>query len=107
MQIDAIAGGDSDFKKELINIFLEQIPEFDSNLNSFLAEKEWEKLAREAHTAKSSVLTFGMKEAGTLCKEIQLHAENNEFDLLPELVSKVLSQLRAAVAELEDLKNSL
>lgn len=106
-QIDAISGGDTEFKKELIDIFLEQIPEFVSNINSFYDAKEWENLAREAHTAKSSALTFGMEKAGRMLKNIQLHAENKEFDYLPELVTQVLSQLKAAISELHDLKQSI
>lgn len=106
-QIEDIVGGDTDFQKELITIFLEQIPEFVSNISTFHEEKNWEFLAREAHTAKSSALTFGMEEAGTLLKNIQLYAEAEEIELLPNVVSKALSQLGAAIPELEELKQSL
>lgn len=106
-QIDEISDGDLEFKKELIDIFLEQIPEFISNMNTFFDEKNWDMLAREAHTAKSSALTFGMDKAGELLKDIQIHAEANEIELIPELLSKVLSLLGAAIPELEELKQSI
>uniref|UniRef100_UPI0032163805 Hpt domain-containing protein n=1 Tax=uncultured Draconibacterium sp. TaxID=1573823 RepID=UPI0032163805 len=106
-QIDAISGGDTAFQIELIEIFLEQIPEFVSNMNSSYINKDWELLAREAHTAKSSALTFGMEETGMLLKNIQLHAEKEEVDSLPQFLPKAISQLEMAVAELEELKKSL
>lgn len=106
-QIDAIAGGDIEFKKELIDIFLEQIQEFVSNISTFYENKDWENLAREAHTAKSSALTFGMEKAGTMLKDIQIHAEKNELEFLPDLVTQVLSQLEAAIPELNELKQAI
>ena len=106
-QIDAISAGDNDFKKELIDIFLEQIPEFIEKITTFHEAKNWEMLAREAHTAKSSAMTFGMDTAGQLLKDIQLQAENEELENIPELVTKVLSHLGAAVPELNELKASM
>jgi HPt (histidine-containing phosphotransfer) domain-containing protein len=106
-QIDAISGGDNSFKIELINIFLEQIPEFIQNMTSSYENKDWTLLAREAHTAKSSALTFGMDETGMLLKDIQLNTEKSKFDTLPALIGKAVSQLSSAVTELETLKKSL
>jgi HPt (histidine-containing phosphotransfer) domain-containing protein len=62
--LEEISGGDTNFQKELIGIFLTQIPEFITNMHKFLIEKEIEELAKEAHTAKSSVLIFMMEETG-------------------------------------------
>ncbi|WP_346859536.1 Hpt domain-containing protein [uncultured Draconibacterium sp.] len=106
-QIDAISGGDNSFKIELINIFLEQIPEFIQNMTSSYENKDWTLLAREAHTAKSSALTFGMDETGMLLKDIQLNTEKSEFDTLSALIEKAISQLSSAVIELEAMKKSL
>lgn len=106
-QIDAISGGDLDFKIELVDIFLEQIPEFVSVMKSSLDDKNWELLAREAHTAKSSVLTFGMRNTGVVLKEIQLFAENLQFEKLPELVEKATNDLNVVIPELNELKSSL
>ncbi|MEN8116321.1 MAG: Hpt domain-containing protein [Bacteroidota bacterium] len=106
-QLDAISGGDSEFKLELINIFLEQIPEFISNMNLFLKNGNLIQLAREAHTAKSSVLTFGMDETGILLKKIQLLSENKEMEQLPELLSQVNHQFEIAVQDLNKLRNSI
>ncbi len=103
-QIDSISGGDIDFRIELVNIFLEQIPEFVSKMSNYLAEKQWELLAREAHTAKSSVLTFGMESTGTLLKKIQTEIQNNQLDSVEEMVASAINDLKNAIPELEELK---
>jgi HPt (histidine-containing phosphotransfer) domain-containing protein len=99
--LDDIAGGDFNFKKELIGIFIKQVPEFMKNLYHFLKRKEYENLAKEAHTAKSSVLIFMMEETGKDLKKIQLLAENNETETIPSLIEKVKNELEAASEELK------
>ncbi len=105
--IDSIAAGDTEFMTELIDIFLGQIPEFISTMKNALKEQDYTLLAHEAHTAKSSVLTFGMEETGILLKNIQLKAEANELEEIPFMVNDVVLQLEAVVPELRELKSSL
>lgn len=84
--LDGIVNGDENFKKELIKIFLDQIPDFIKNMRTFLETENAEKLAREAHTAKSSAMIFGMTETGKLLKDIQSMAENkNTIEIIPAL----------------------
>lgn len=103
-QIETLAGGDTEFIKEMAEIFLEQIEEFVTNMSSFLQEKNWEKLAREAHTAKSSAMTFGMDDTGNLLKKIQLECEAGNLDDVPRMVEDAISQLQAATPEVKKLK---
>lgn len=105
--LDDISGGDTLFKKELIGIFLNQIPEFIRNLHKFLIEKQIEELAKEAHTAKSSVLIFMMEDTGKKLKQIQLLAENNQTDEITVLLSEVKNALNKAAKELNEYLNVL
>lgn len=105
--IESIAAGDTEFMNELIDIFLGQIPEFISTMKNALNEHDYVLLAREAHTAKSSVLTFGMEDTGILLKNIQLKAEANELKEIPFMVNDAVLQLEAALPELRELKSSL
>jgi len=100
--LDTIVGGDENFKKELIAIFLEQIPEFINNMNKFFNKNKSEKLAREAHTAKSSVMIFGMTNTGMLLKDIQLWAENNKFAEVEPALKQVEIDLNQAKTDLEN-----
>lgn len=100
--LDSIANGDQNFKKELIGIFLAQIPDFVNNMNEFFNKKNFEKLAREAHTAKSSVLIFGMTNSGLLLKNIQLFAENKNIMEIEPALKQVELELNQAKIELLD-----
>jgi HPt (histidine-containing phosphotransfer) domain-containing protein len=95
-ELDRFSFGDDSFKKELISIFVNQIPVFISNMNQYLEKQEIENLAREAHTAKSSVLIFGMQNTGNMLKDIQKLAESGNTDAIPELIKKVTADMNAA-----------
>lgn len=95
-ELDRFSFGDESFKKELISIFVNQIPVFISNINLFLEKNELENLAREAHTAKSSVLIFGMQNTGNMLKEIQKLAESGKIDSIPGLIEKVTANMNVA-----------
>ena len=101
--LENVTKGDDDFRKELIEIFLCQIPVFVNNLDNFFKTKNLERLAREAHTAKSSVLIFGMENTGLLLKEIQNLAESGEIDELEPAIKKAISDLESAQKELKSL----
>ena len=99
--LNDISGGDSNFKAELIGIFLKQIPDFIRNLHRFLIDDEIENLAKEAHTAKSSVLIFMMEKTGKNLKKIQLLEENNETDEILPIILEVQDELNSAAKELK------
>lgn len=98
--LDDISGGDANFKKELIGIFLTQIPEFIRNLYEYFEHGKLEDLAKEAHTAKSSVLIFNMEQTGANLKKIQLLSENNQTEKIPTIILQVEKDLKNAVKEL-------
>ncbi len=105
-QIDQISAGDPTFKNEMIGIFTSQIPEFLENIQAFWEKDEMENLAREVHTAKSSVLIFGMEDTGKNLKTIQLLAENNDKEEIPALLDMVEKDLSDALNYLNDLIKS-
>ena len=106
-QVEEISGGDKDFLIELTDIFLGQIDDFTSKMADALQNKNWDKLGKEAHTAKSSAMTFGMDETGKLLKEIQLQCEANELENVPQTVYDSINQLNGAIPELKEFKKSL
>ena len=105
--LEDISGGDDGFKKDLIQIFLKQIPEFLSNMHQFLSENKNDLLAKEAHTAKSSVLIFMMEESGSKLKKMQLLAEDNDIEPIPKLLGQVEEKLDGAQKELSSYLETL
>jgi|WetSurMetagenome_2_1015567.scaffolds.fasta_scaffold52025_3 HPt (histidine-containing phosphotransfer) domain-containing protein len=106
--LNQVSGGEPRFIKEMIKIFNEQVPEFISNMEKFLSEKNYLELGREAHKAKSSVIIVGMNDLGTKMKELQLLTEKSEnTEKYPDFINDFKIQCLAAVKELEEYSNQL
>ena len=96
-----ISSGDMQFVKDLIQIFLKQIPEIIHKLRTKYNQNDLEMLAREAHTAKSSVLIFGMEETGVSLKKLQHMAESGEIALIPSTIESVENDLQQISGQLK------
>ncbi len=74
--LEGIAEGDKSIIKELIEIFIEQIPEFSDGFEESMLNNDWVKVAAIAHKAKSSVMSMGMEELGIVdLKNMELLAK--------------------------------
>ena len=83
--LESITDGSKEIIEELINIFIEQIPEFTEDFDNGLAEKDWKKIAAAAHKAKSSVLSMGISDLGNIdLKNLELVAKQMRLDKLTE-----------------------
>ena len=97
-----ICGNDKKSMKELIDIFLMQIPVFILNINKYFNERNSIELAKELHTARSSAMIFMMDETGELLKKIQVLAENGSYEEIPGLIQKLEPGFNGAARELSD-----
>ncbi len=83
--LEGIADGDKDIIKELIEIFLDQMPEFTDGFQESLKDRNWIKIAAIAHKAKSSVITMGMEQLGNVdLKNLELAAKQLRINELKE-----------------------
>jgi HPt (histidine-containing phosphotransfer) domain-containing protein len=106
--LNQVSGGEPRFIKEMIKIFSEQVPEFISNMEKHLSDKNYLELGREAHKAKSSVIIVGMNDLGTKMKELQLLTEKLEsIEKYPEYVGNFKKLCLEAVEELNEYANQL
>ncbi len=100
--ISEIAGGDESFVKDLIETFVCQVSEFTHNMNEYLNKKQYGLLAKEAHTAKSSVMLFGLNHLADRLKEFQLVAEKQEqIETYPERIAEFERICQQAISELK------
>ncbi len=99
--LEGIADGDTSIIKELIEIFLDQMPEFTEGFDLNLKEKNWLKIAAIAHKAKSSVVSMGMNELGNvdlknlelLSKQLRI-LELEEKDSITEAQKEEITTLK-------------
>lgn len=77
-----MSGNDYVIIKEMIDIFIEQIPEFLEDVSSSFESRDWQALGAISHKAKSSVRTMGMEKAGSYLEQLEHFAKGNlKFEL--------------------------
>lgn len=97
-----ITGGDPDSIREIIILFMEQVPEFIENLKKHLHDKNYVELGKEAHKAKSSVMILGMEDLGHELKALQIATINKTGeDTYAQHVSQFEDQCLMAIVELK------
>lgn len=101
--LNSIADGNHEIIKELVEIFIDQLPEFTLGFSECFDKGEWAHLAALAHKAKSSVMSMGMHEIGNIdLKNLELLAKNRR---IKELQNNNLSEKERK--ELETLEKNL
>lgn len=104
--LEGIAEGDKGIIKELVEIFIEQIPEFTNGFEESMLRNDWVKVAAIAHKAKSSVMSMGMDELGSvdlknmelLAKQlriIEISAEKDKSEKQNEELDKLTQNLES------------
>lgn len=89
-----------DFINELIDAFLEDAPQMVQSMRSALDAKDVESFRRNAHSLKSNAHTFGATELGTLARELEYMAKENNLEvgnrleILNESFEQVADELR-------------
>jgi HPt (histidine-containing phosphotransfer) domain-containing protein len=103
--LKTMSGGDSKFIAEMIDLFREQVDEYEVLMPELLQKKDYNSLSKMAHKAKSSVAVMGMNRVAELLKELEILAsEKKEEERYESMVSEFLEQSRLALLELEDLQ---
>lgn len=103
--LKTISDGDEAIVKELIEIFIEQVPEFTIGLQDNFKLKNWNSIAALAHKAKSSVISMGMTELGEVdLKNLELLAKNKRIREIEESDDNdegALNELQQLIQNLE------
>jgi HPt (histidine-containing phosphotransfer) domain-containing protein len=91
----ALAEGDNNFIKEMINIFLEDVPLSFQKMTDDLENSNLQSVARQAHKLKPSTGMMGAEIATSLATVIEEVANtndpNNELSKMLETLKKSLS----------------
>ena len=71
-----VSSGSNEFMIEMIELFLEQTPAFFEQLNKFIAEENWDRVADIAHKIKPTLAFMGADAAKESMEEIESNARN-------------------------------
>jgi HPt (histidine-containing phosphotransfer) domain-containing protein len=99
-----VAGGDQELLKELINMFRDQVAQFNSEMSKLYEERDYHALGLLAHKAKSSVAIMGMDSLANLLKTFEVQAkEGINTDLYQSYITRFENDTRSALSELGTL----
>lgn len=101
-KVNEMAEGDEEFIVSVISVFLEEVPEDLSALETAITQKNYEQTYKLAHKIKPNVDLLGMDQTRVTALEIETlgKSESNmseiedKFPLLKKDVEQVISELR-------------
>ena len=106
--LDSVTGGDEKFKKELIDVFIQQLPTLLVGLEKALQDKDYKQLSAIAHKTKSSVALMGIEALRADMAELEVKAKDGDnFELYQKIVTNFLSVSTDVLTEIETLKKTL
>ncbi len=102
-----ISNGNNEFIIELIDMFFEQIPEYQNLLQTFYYNKDWLNVGRIAHKAKSSILMMGLNELASKLKRLEENAkESKNINEYSEIIAKFVRDSNIAIQELKEIRKN-
>lgn len=98
-----ISGGDRKFMTETAEIFVRTAPVSFNLMLDALADRDWQKMAKEAHKLKFSIDFFGMKQSADLLNQIEtMIAGDRKIITLKRLSANFGLTLEACIKQLKD-----
>ncbi|MEE4198192.1 MAG: Hpt domain-containing protein [Bacteroidales bacterium] len=106
--LKSISNGNDPFILELIDLFFEQIPEYQNLLKHFYDSGDWNNLARIAHKAKSAILMVGMDKLAQELKKLEENAKvEKNIHEYQEIIANFVDQSNIAIHELKLIRNKI
>lgn len=111
--VEEMSGGNQEFTRQLMILFIETVPESLDNINKYFQSNEREKLVSELHKLKSTINTvkvpsFSQKveEFEKLCKKGGSADSMKEYVLeFNDVLPTVVDQMRTDLEEVEKENN--
>lgn len=99
--VEAISGGDQEFIKRMLVLFLETMPVSLNEMKAHMEQQQWDPLSKIAHKIKSTVDSMGIAAVKEDIRTIEWNAKKNEnLDQLPALVAKVVNIVELCMDQL-------
>lgn len=103
--INQLTGDNTELKKKLLNLVIEETPEELAILKKSIDAENWERVRSIAHKMKSSFSYLGLKKILAVIKKIELQAKNRK-DL--ELIEPQLKSIEKSIVEnLDSLRSNI
>lgn len=106
--LNEMSEGSDDLIRDLINMFIKQVPVFSEQLDSYYKSGDYLSLGKLAHKIKSSVAMMGINELTVDMKTLERIAkEGKEKEKYPVFISKFNTISNEAIVELNRILTKL
>ena len=99
--LETISEGDREFKKEMIDTFLDSTSSYIDEMKACIETNNWKKIGDMAHSMKPSFTLMGMHENKELILKIESFGRRSEnIQKIPDLVNQLADIISKASNEL-------
>ena len=92
---------DRESAEEMVQMFLDQLPEQIAGCEEALAKGDYPTLEREAHSTKGSAASLGAAALAERARQVEVAAEAAQTEVLPGLLAAMAQSAEATVPALE------
>lgn len=99
-----VCHNDTDFMREMIQVFVDTMPDMLSEMETYIEDSEWMKLSKVAHKAKPSFSFMGLKDTLELARTLEeMGRETKDIENVPSIFREFRGQTTRAIGELQDI----
>ncbi len=100
--LKSISGGDQDFVLDMLQTFVNNVPEELTKIRNLVSIKNWQKVGEDAHRFSSSMLFLGLDQLKTITTRIEEFGINKvNTDQIPELLNQLENGCNQLILELK------
>jgi HPt (histidine-containing phosphotransfer) domain-containing protein len=104
-ELRTYSNGDKAFEADMFQTFLDQIPEFLSNMERFLSQDNMVEAGRAAHKLKSAAGFFGMESIHKMLQLIESSCkENTDKSKIAEYYTEIKTLVLQVIPLIEEEK---
>ena len=101
--VETISGGDQEFIKKMVQLFIDTMPQNLSELEQALKEENWEMVGKHAHKMKSTIDSMGITSLKEDIRAVEAGGKTKtNLELLPGLVNKVATTLALCISQIKN-----
>jgi HPt (histidine-containing phosphotransfer) domain-containing protein len=99
--IQSVSGGDEEFIKKMIALFIETVPHNIHEMVDAVNNKNWDQAGKMAHKLKSTIDSMGIKSIRDDIRKIEsLSKEQKQLDEIPPLVLHIRTVIDSCIEQL-------
>jgi len=100
--VQSVSGGDENFIKKMVALFIETVPQNMQDLKNALNEENWDQVGKTAHKLKSTIDSMGIKSIRQEIRTVEANARQKEgLDVVPGLVATVDNVIKECIGQLQ------